>query len=54
MEFFVPKEKAQQRYDHCKKCEHFVKKTTTCLKCWCFMKIKVTLENAECPIGKWK
>jgi hypothetical protein len=51
---FVTKEKAQERYDHCKKCEHFVKKTTTCLKCWCFMKLKVTVSDSECPIGKWK
>ena len=37
----------------CRGCEYFRPKTETCRKCGCFMKLKTTLENAKCPIGKW-
>jgi len=37
----------------CRACEYFRPKTETCRKCGCFMKLKTTLENAKCPIGKW-
>jgi hypothetical protein len=41
------------RYSICKSCEHFIKQTTTCTKCGCFMIAKVRLSGANCPIGKW-
>jgi hypothetical protein len=43
----------QYRLDICKACEFYRAKTNQCKKCGCFMKLKTTLENARCPIGKW-
>ena len=52
MKIFLEKEKAQARYNICKKCEHFLP-TTQCDNCGCFMKIKVKIQKLKCPIGKW-
>jgi hypothetical protein len=49
---YIEKDVAQNRYDICKGCEHFLP-TTQCSKCLCFMKAKVKLAEAECPLGKW-
>ena len=49
---FVGREKAQARFDVCKKCLNY-KKTGQCGICHCFMRIKVRMENEECPIGYW-
>ena len=43
----------KSRLEICKACDYFRPKTETCRKCGCFMKLKTTLENAKCPIGKW-
>lgn len=43
----------QERYGMCESCEHFRQKTKQCKLCGCFMKMKVKLLEAECPIGKW-
>lgn len=50
---FVSKEVAQERYDICKACPELIKATKQCTKCGCFMKAKVKLAKAECPIHKW-
>jgi len=50
---WVVKEVAQARYDICKKCDKFKKSTAQCKECMCFMKMKVKLEQASCPLGKW-
>lgn len=50
---YVDKETAQYRYDICKACPMLISATKQCKECGCFMKAKVTLEHAECPIGKW-
>jgi hypothetical protein len=50
---FVKKDIAQERYNKCKECEHFSKITTQCKKCHCIMKLKVTLSDSTCPVGKW-
>jgi hypothetical protein len=44
---------AEQRLEICKGCDFFIKATSQCKKCGCIMRSKVTLPNAECPIGKW-
>ena len=44
---------ANERLDICKQCPEFIKLTTQCKKCGCFMEAKTKLPNAECPIGKW-
>ena len=43
----------ESRLKICNSCEWFNKKFTTCKKCGCFMKLKSTLKQAKCPIGKW-
>lgn len=50
---FVDKEIAQRRFNTCKKCENF---TTAyiCNQCGCYMKFKVKLKTASCPIYMWK
>ena len=48
-----PEELAAYRLEICKACPAFRPRTQTCKKCGCFMKLKTTLENAKCPIGKW-
>ena len=41
-----------ERWAHCKTCE-FLAKHNRCTKCGCIMHIKVKLEEAKCPAGKW-
>ena len=37
----------------CNECPWLHKKLMKCRQCGCFMKLKTTLKQAECPIGKW-
>jgi hypothetical protein len=48
------KDVSEKRLLICEECEHFVKRTTKCEKCGCFMFAKTMFMNVECPIGKWK
>ena len=41
------------RLEICKSCEFYRASTNQCKKCGCFMKLKVSLGKASCPIGKW-
>ena len=41
------------RLQLCNSCPHFVKSTSQCKKCGCFMSAKTRLKSATCPIGKW-
>ena len=43
----------QDRLAICLQCPHLNKKYVKCNKCGCFMKLKTTLQDAHCPIGKW-
>ena len=43
----------KERYDICKSCEYLFKLTKQCEKCGCVMPLKVQIEEASCPIGKW-
>lgn len=43
----------QYRLEICKQCDFYRHATNQCKKCGCFMKLKTTLANAKCPIGKW-
>ena len=49
----VPEEEAASRYSICEQCPSLIKFTHQCKECGCFMKLKVKLEKAECPLGKW-
>ena len=53
MSVWTTKEIAQQRYDICKTCYYFIKETSQCDLCKCFMKLKVKLIMSECPNGLW-
>ncbi|NDB60995.1 hypothetical protein EB001_21495 [bacterium] len=44
---------SKYRLEICQACDFYKKRTNQCKKCGCFMKLKTTLENARCPIGKW-
>ena len=44
---------AETRFYICEECPELIKLTSQCKKCGCFMKLKVKLEQAVCPLGKW-
>lgn len=43
----------EARMDLCRACEEFKKPIQICGVCKCFMPVKTTLNNANCPIHKW-
>lgn len=43
----------ESRLEICNSCEWFHKRLAKCRKCGCFMKLKSTLKQASCPVGKW-
>ncbi len=43
----------EERLKVCNSCEWFDKRLARCRKCGCFMRMKSTLKQAQCPIGKW-
>jgi hypothetical protein len=47
------RELIESRLKICNECEWFHKGLAKCRKCGCFMKLKSTLKQAECPIQKW-
>jgi hypothetical protein len=51
----VDKELADKRMAICDSCEHLKEVLTvkTCSLCGCVMKIKIELNIAACPKGKW-
>ena len=50
---FKISESSEYRLEICKKCEFFTEKSS-CEVCGCFMKHKVKIPQASCPVGKWK
>lgn len=47
------KDLVEQRLDICRECKYLNKTLMKCTKCGCFMKLKSTLHQAKCPVGKW-
>jgi len=41
------------RFSICEACPSLIKATKQCKECGCFMKLKVKILSAQCPIGKW-
>jgi hypothetical protein len=37
----------------CHACPHYAQKTEMCLQCYCFVPIKTSFLDAECPENKW-
>jgi hypothetical protein len=50
---FAPVEIQESRYSVCNDCDRLTKTTKQCKECGCFMKLKVKLAEAVCPLGKW-
>jgi len=50
---FNEKKTVEMRWKKCQGCTFLTKKTSRCRKCGCFMKLKVKLKKARCPIGIW-
>ena len=44
---------ASKRFDICKECPYFKSKFSRCSICGCFMKAKIRVSGAKCPIDKW-
>lgn len=47
------KDVVEERLAICNECPALNKRLMKCTKCGCFMKLKSTLQQATCPIGKW-
>ena len=50
---YASDEQAADRLSICEKCPELIKATSQCKQCGCFMKAKVKLKNASCPLLKW-
>jgi hypothetical protein len=50
---FVESAVQSSRLAICNACPEFIKSTSQCKKCGCFMSAKTRLKVASCPIGKW-
>tara|TARA_R110000822_G_scaffold99416_5_gene224381 strand:+ start:177 stop:404 length:228 start_codon:yes stop_codon:yes gene_type:complete len=49
----VSEEIEEKRYSICGECPELIKATKQCKQCGCFMKMKVKLKEATCPLSKW-
>ena len=49
---WASKEEWENRIKECSNCEHLTK-SMRCKECGCFMKAKVRIKGAACPLGKW-
>lgn len=49
----APRSVAADRMETCKACDHYKNDTTQCDICLCFMPIKTSFSNVECPLDKW-
>jgi len=50
---FTSEEISSTRLSICEVCPRLLKATYQCKECGCFMKLKVKLQAAVCPLGKW-
>jgi uncharacterized Fe-S radical SAM superfamily protein PflX len=49
----APKEISSNRLNICENCEHLIKITRQCSKCFCVVDAKARLRSSTCPEGKW-
>jgi len=47
------KELYEKRMSICSTCPNFIKESSRCKICGCFMAKKAILEKSKCPINKW-
>jgi hypothetical protein len=50
---YATKDFSDTRFAICEVCPSFIRTTTQCKECGCFMKLKTKLVKAACPLGKW-
>ena len=50
---YATEDLARHRLAVCEACPRLLKTTYQCKECGCFMKLKVRLRDAECPLDKW-
>jgi hypothetical protein len=50
---YAPVEIQESRYSVCNDCDSLTKTTKQCKEWGCFMKLKVKLAEAVCPLNKW-
>lgn len=46
-------ETVKVRLNICNNCDRLIKVTAQCKECGCFMRMKVKLKEAKCPLNKW-
>lgn len=44
---------SMDRLKICRECDRYNHTMRTCGECGCFMVLKTTFRNAECPLSKW-
>lgn len=49
----VADSEAHRRFDICRTCPQLLRPDAICQACGCFMKVKVRLADAECPLQLW-
>jgi sucrose-6-phosphate hydrolase SacC (GH32 family) len=49
----VAEDVSEKRMAVCLECPELIQMTKQCKQCGCFMNMKVRLEKAVCPLGKW-
>lgn len=49
----APRRVALLRMEVCESCDRYRQDKQTCEVCGCFMPLKTTMANMECPIQKW-
>ena len=49
----VTEDVAAERLSVCESCPDLIGGVKVCKHCGCFMKLKTTLAEATCPLGKW-
>jgi hypothetical protein len=49
----APRAVAAERLTICEGCDRYMPESGQCSICLCYMKLKTTMANMECPIGKW-
>lgn len=49
----ISNEMLQKRLSICAVCPEYIRLTSQCKACGCFMKGKASIADASCPKGKW-
>jgi hypothetical protein len=50
---YISNQDKNARLSICHSCDRYIKLTSQCRECGCFMNIKTGMKNALCPLKKW-